>query len=325
MSDPEVRIEREVPERPSKPKREKRERAEKAPRPDRGRNPLKRAGTIGRILVVGLALFGLVEAYNELTDFGPDAHHDIGLEVGPAKNVVRKNVFVNLAEVSSSFPLKLHTSLDRPGFSNCDMNITMTGERRVKTTTDAGIIFDNYSAEATPDGTYKIDVDGNFVLQTSAVDWLKTPIKFDRDIAGFDSCFNMDEPNAAMDIAVNTAIQAGGIAAACALDTKPGEQALDSALIDFAQMMGDIPADVADTNVVVTIDDLKAQQEANYGRAVDSFNTVVHDKINEYLTASGDHKLNYTPSSKDNKSNPNIDTDFTGITNCALHETTFKQ
>ncbi len=264
---------------------------------------------LGGAAIATLVLAGGLFIAEHIDDFSFDSTEKTEVTAGPADSEVRVNQFVNLSEIRSTFPLVVRTSLDRPGFVNCDMKIVMKDkDEQVETITNTGIVFDSIQTVKDESGKYSIDVSGDMKMTPSSVAWQETPILFERDLAAFDSCFNMDEPNQAMDIAVTTALQAGQLAAACAVDSKPGKRAIYSALKQNAKMMGDIPAEVPEEVISVEFSNLDEQQDVMYANAVRTFDKTVTKKLNQYTDASKDHELV---------------TNFDGIRDCSQHTFSF--
>lgn len=274
---------------------------------ERARGFFRKSAIAGGLVVAALVV---TEAAEFLPDF--EAKKKLDIDLGAADSVVRENYFVNLAEVTSRFPLEVRTSLDRPGPINCDMKIVMTDEdEQVETVGNTGVIFDSYEAkedEAKP-GHYIIDVRGDMDISPIAISWDKTPILFESELSWSDRCYDMNEPNQAMDIAVTSAIWGGRLATACAIDSAVGERAIREGLIRDAISHGDIPSDITDENIVVNFDNLGEQQDAIYGDAVRAFNENVGEKIDQYLQpGNGSHKA---------------ETNFDGITDCSEHTYAF--
>ncbi|MFO0920132.1 MAG: hypothetical protein U0451_00480 [Candidatus Saccharimonadales bacterium] len=274
----------------------------------------ERARSVWRFTkVVGLTAGALLVA-REIHDFGFDfdAEQKAEITVDAADNSIRENVYVNLAEVSSTFPLEVKTSLNRFGPSNCDMNISMNKkDHEVTTVTNTGVIFDVVDVNpVTEDGIYKyeIDVEGDMEMTPSSVDWTKTPILFDQELKGLDTCFDMNEVNSAMNLAVVTTQQAGQLATACAIDSKEGEEVIIDGIKEDAKNHGDIPENVPNDKIKVNFPGLDDQQDAAYGRTVQEFDTVTGKVIDDYIDASPD--------------NHKVKTNFDGIKNCKKH--TFK-
>lgn len=273
---------------------------------ERVRNGLRKT------MLVGAGVLAVLVA-KEIQEFGPDfdAREKAEISVGPAHSVARTNMFLNLAEITSEFPLEIKTSLDRPGPVNCDMKIIMTdSDEQVRTVSNTGVVFDNYQVNEGEADNYDIVVSGEMASAPTAVAWSETPILFERDLPGFDACFNMDEPNQAMDIAVTTTLQAGQLAAACAIGSEEGERAMEQGLKDAARMLGDIPAETPDEKVTVNFSDLEIQQDAMYGQAVRQFDAVVNAKLDEYIDKSKDHEAV---------------TNFDGIRDCSQHTFEFAE
>lgn len=277
-------------------------------RPGRIRRGIRNVGVMA---VAGLAALGAWNAYEMIDGFGVDATQETDVTVGPAKSVVHPYQYVNLTSITSRFPLSVKTSLDRLGPSNCDMNIVMTQENeQVQTTTNTGVVFEQFATSKGEDGRYSIKLMGSMLMTPASIDWLETPILFERDLGLLDACFNMDEPNRAMDIAVTTTLQAGRLAAACAVDSEPGVRALEASIKDHARMIGDIPKEVVDEDIDVLFENLEEQQDELYDEASDAFDDVVNGKIEEYLDESDDHRVH---------------TNFTGIKDCSKHEFEFAE
>lgn len=277
-------------------------------RPGRIRRGIRNVGVMA---VAGLAALGAWNAYEMFEDFGVDATQETDITVGPAKSVVHPYQYVNLASITSRFPLSVKTSLDRFGPSNCDMSIIMTKEdEQVQTTTNTGVVFEEFATTKGEDGRYTIKLAGSMVMTPAAIDWLKTPILFERDLALLDACFNMDEPNRAMDLAVTTTLQAGRLAAACAVDSEPGVRALETSIKEHARKIGDIAEEVPDEEIDVLFENLEAQQDELYDEASTTFDEVVNGKINDYLEESDDHTVR---------------TNFDGIKDCGQHQFEFAE
>ena len=260
------------------------------------------------IAIAPLAALGAYNAYEWVTSSPLEATHKADVFVGPARNTVTTDMFVNLADVTSQFPLSVHTSLDRFGPSNCDMRIDMKQGKQVQTTASVGAVFDRVEVTSGKKrGHFGIDVSGQMRLTPTAVNWLTTPIKFDRDLSMLDTCFNMDEPNSAMNIAFLTVVEAGQLGAACAIGTPQGESAIDSALIKKEKMDGAIPKNTPDGNIDVHYHGLADATDAVYARAVREFDQVTGKAIGDYLGETDSHKVH---------------TNFTGIKDCSKHVTT---
>jgi hypothetical protein len=265
-----------------------------------------------KLVGVGVLAVGVGLVANEIREFGlgiPEAKQEIEVEVGPANTKIDENVYINLSTMTSRFPMEVKTSLDRFGPSNCDVSIIMTDEdEQVKTTTNGGIIFDQLDTTPNEDGTYDVSTSGRMVLTPSSVVWTETPILFEEDLVWADTCFDFNEPNKAMDIAVTTVQQAGQLAAACAVGSRPGKQAIESGIKQYLRMVGTVPADTPNTDIDVDMTNLEEQQKAVYGEKVQLFDQIVGDKIDHYLKDTEDHEL---------KSN------FDDIKDCRLHDITF--
>lgn len=256
------------------------------------------------------AIAGALLIAREIHEFGfsVESHERTEVAAGPAENVVRENVFVNLAEVSSTFPLEVETLNNRPGPVDCGVSISMNKRgREVTTVTNSGIIFEKLASSEQEDGSYEIDVEGGMEMTPSFVDWRKTPILFDRELGGFNICTNLDEPNEAMNIAVVTTQLAGQLATACAVSSNEGERAIIAGIKQDERMHGNIPADIPDDRITVNFPELDNEQDANYGRASQSFTSGVRDVIKQYETDSSE-----------------VTTNFEGIRDCTQHTFTFE-
>lgn len=257
------------------------------------------------------AIAGALLIAREIHEFGfsVESHEKTEVSAGPAHSDIRESVFVNLAEVRSTFPLTVTTLNNRPGPIDCGVSISMNKRgHEVTTITNAGVILGEVSSAKQEDGTYVIDVEGDMNMTPSFVDWTKTPILFDREIGTFDICGNLDEPNKAMDIAVVTTQLAGQLATACAVSSKEGERAIIAGIKQDERVHGNIPAGVPDEQIKVNFPDLDDQQDANYGRASQTFTSGVRDVIKKYETG-----------------NDEVDTNFEGIRDCSQHTFTFEE
>lgn len=258
-----------------------------------------------------VAIVGALLIAREIHEFGfsVESHEKTEVSAGPAENVVRENVFVNLAEVSSTFPLEVKTLNNRPGPVDCGISISMNKRgHEVTTVTNTGIIFDKLASSKQEDGTYEIDVEGGMEMTPSFVDWRRTPILFDRELSGFNICTNLDEPNEAMNIAVVTTQLAGQLATACAVSSNEGERAIIAGIKQDERMHGNIPAGIPDDQITVIFPELDKEQDANYGRASRSFTSGVRDVIKQYET-----------------DNSEVTTNFEGIRDCEQHTFTFEE
>ncbi len=270
-----------------------------------------RLRTGAKIVKYGALAVAIGVVAKEIHDFGiapPEAKKEIEVEVGPAKSVIAENVFVNLNTITSKFPLRVETSLDRFGPSNCDVKIIMTEEdEQVKTTTNTGIIFDSIETNLSESGDASVFVRGDVVLTPSSVLWSDTPIKFEEELSPMDACFDFNEPNQAMDIAVTTVLQAGQLAGACAVGSEVGQESIEQSIREYVRMNGTVEPDTADESISVQFENIDEQQDALYGRTVQEFDKIVDQKIKEYVESSKKHK---------------ISSNFEGIKDCSQHEIT---
>ncbi len=280
--------------------------------PNNRRSIRERARSVWTITKVAGLTVGALLIAREVHDFGFDfnAEQNAEVTVGAADNDIREDVYVNLAEISSTFPLEVKTSLNRPGPINCDMTISMNKKgHEITAVTNAGVVFDQVDPKKLEDGTYQIDVQGGMKITPSFVDWTKTPIQFDSDLKYTDRCYDMNEPNSAMNIAVIATQQAGQLATACAIGSKEGETAIINGIKEDAKSHGDIPEDVPNSEINVNFPGLNDQQDAVYGRAVQNFDEETGKVIEDYIDASpDDHK---------------VKTNFDDIKDCDKHTFTY--
>jgi hypothetical protein len=209
------------------------------------------AGKAGRVALkyvaigttVAVAAFALGKKIDSvLGAYVPEATHELDLEIGAPTSVIREDVVLQLGTVSSSFPLKVETSLDRPGPFNCDTTIINDGEEGDKITTKvgAGVAIERLTVtvpgvNAPDDESVRVEVFGDMRLSPTSQDPEISSPNLNGAAGSTDVCVGTGEMSKALDMA-NVAISgAGQVSAACAVDSSDGKEVLYGGVEDFVR------------------------------------------------------------------------------------------
>ena len=209
------------------------------------------AGKAGRVALkyvaigttVAVAAFALGKKIDSvLGAYVPEATHKLDLEIGAPTSVIREDVVLQLGTVSSSFPLKVETSLDRPGPFNCDTTIINDGEEGDKITTKvgAGVAIERLTVtvpgvNAPDDESVRVEVFGDMRLSPTSQDPEISSPNLNGAAGSTDVCVGTGEMSKALDMA-NVAISgAGQVSAACAVDSSDGKEVLYGGVEDFVR------------------------------------------------------------------------------------------
>lgn len=260
-------------------------------------NQKKRGGirrtvkTIGYVAAAGVIAAGALQIKDWVTGFNPKTSHKVELEVGAPRTKVYSDVHLDLAGIDSTFPLTLHTSLDRPGPFNCDTTTQHTGKKgqdpKITTHTDAGLVVDSLRVTQ-KNNKVVATVEGDLRLGKSSVDYDSQTINVKGASGGVDVCVGTHEVTAARNIIDRTVQHASGIAAACAVEDEAGERAIKLGLAQFVaktELAGGKPAEA----IEVDIPDYDRSAQAIYGEQVSAFESSVSGAIDDYLRETSDH------------------------------------
>lgn len=209
------------------------------------------AGKAGRVALkyvaigttVAVAAFALGKKIDSvLGAYVPEATHKLDLEIGAPTSVIREDVVLQLGTVSSSFPLKVETSLDRPGPFNCDTTIINDGEEGDKITTKVGagveverlnITVPNVNAPA--DVPVKVEVSGDMRLSPTSRDPEISSPNLNGTAGSVDVCVGTGEMFSALEMADVAISGAGQVSAACAVESPDGRDVLYGGIEDFVK------------------------------------------------------------------------------------------
>ena len=249
------------------------------------------AKTIGYVAAAGLVVAGALQIKDWVTGFSPKTKHKVDLAVGAPQTRIYNDVHLDLAGIDSTFPLTLRTSLDRPGPFNCDTETLQTGKKgqspKITTHTDAGLTIDGLEVK-NQNGTITATVNGDVRLSRSSVDYDKQTIDVKGASGGVDVCVGTHEITAARNIVDRTVQHAGGIAAACALESPLGVTAFKNGIAEFVtntDLANGKPAE----DIQVELPDFEQSAKAVYGEQVADFEQSLNKAINGYLHETDDH------------------------------------
>lgn len=263
------------------------------------------AATVG---IAGIQVKQWIDGWRN--PFNGKSSHLVDLTIDAPETKVYENVYLNLAQMQSTFGLSLDTSLDRPGPFNCDTRTRHTGMKdeddKITTTSNAGIIVDSLSV--TRDGeTVTAELSGNITLSETAVDYGENNINVKGATGGVDICVGTNEITKARGI-VDVAVQeAGRVATGCALQDDAGYEIFKRGVRNFVANT-DLAKGLDEEQLAgmeVEIANFSASADAIYGASVKSFRQAVDQVVGEYLAETDDH------------AEPNLnDRD---LLNCAMH------
>lgn len=247
--------------------------------------------TVGCVAVAGVLVAGALQIKDWVSGFSAESKHELELSVGAPQTRMYNDVHLDLAGIDSTFPLTLKTSLDRPGPFNCDTETQHTGKKgqdpKITTHTDAGLIVDGLSV-SNRGGEVVATVEGDVRLSRSSVDYDEQSIDVRGASGGVDVCVGTHEITAARNIVDRTIQHAGGIAAACALESPVGETAFKKGIAQFVaktELAEGKPAEA----ITVEIPNYDRSAKAVYGEQVADFQTSVNGVIYSYLKETDDH------------------------------------
>jgi hypothetical protein len=260
--------------------------------------------TLGVVVTAGALLAGakyVSEHMPHMPQIGPDATHDLSVEIDKVESEVVYDRTITYATIDSSFDYTATNSLDRPYLPfNCDAGI----DQRLETTADADILVSE--AKITRKGNKgTIEVVGNLSTATSVDVSSGLP---DVKIAtgGVDVCNGDNERQWASRIAFGyekknkegkvvehedgTVKNAGEIATACAIQ-KEGEGALVEAIKHNATVFSEKLDGIDPGNITVTFDtDFAEYAQSQVDSSVADFYKEFEDVSTKYAEETSDHQ-----------------------------------
>ncbi len=257
-------------------------------RPERKHGIIKKAKAVGAVGVLSLAAVGAYKLYDMWPSFG--ATHEVELTLGAPETEVQENVELELATINTEFPLNLHTSLDRVGPFNCDINIKNTGKKgegkKVHASSEAGYKIERLELHKLKNGRVTVDISGDLTLDAPAF-----PVDqndFVTSVGDVDVCIGTNELNSARKIAATASEGAAKVAVACALQDPVGKETFRSSLKKFANATNigrGVPADKID----VDLGEYDQMAKNVYDGSVAQLDSSLDEVINEYIKQTTDH------------------------------------
>ena len=270
-------------------------------------NPVVRP--LAAIAFLGIGALALKDQIGNIIDgVIPDASHSAEVELGAPETVISENVYLNLGSVESEFPLRVWTSLRRPGLlPDCTLEIANTGEDgknpKIETTSNFGVTFDQLKINPDEDTkTIAVSAGGGFKLTDPAVKYDDTGLEIQP--GGMNVCVGSNEITSAQNIAFTAAAEGGRMALACALGSDEGQQVAEAALREYIRTSG-LYTQYKTVTVIwedsyrVAVLDLTESTETGLKEKIS-------DKVNEYLNQTPDH------------ADPAVNVE--GITDCNNHD-----
>ena len=260
---------------------------------------VQNAKRVGAVAMVGAVAVAGIQVKSWIDDwrnpFSTESSHAVTLEVGAPETDIYEDVYLNFAQINTTFPISLDTSLDRPGPSNCDTKTRHTGKKgedpKITAGVSAGIFVESLSVTKR-DNQLTATVNGDLTLSDTSVDYGENNIHVEGARGVFDVCIKSSETNKARNI-LDVAIQnTGSVAASCALKDEAGRKVFDKAIRKF---IGN--TDMADelsreqlSSMRVRYSDYNSSADAVYGQSVGEFRHNVDGVINRYLKETDKHK-----------------------------------
>jgi len=255
----------------------------------RKKHPLARkVGTIGvaAAVIVGGSVAGMRYLQDNIFPkfHGPKASHSLDVEIGAPTTVLAHDVSINFAEVESEFRYNQHTSLDRFGPSNCDMDI----DQQVHTFADAKILVeDAVITQSLKSATIEISGD---ITANAMIDIDEGQIDIDMASGGVDACKGDNEVKWAKRISSSTIKDAGNVAVACAMKQE-GEDALSEAIVYNAQLFSPDLKELKpeDIKVIYEGDTFSRAADAMHDKATADLFSNFGKLADEYYGETDDH------------------------------------